>query len=555
VLHPFATVLVNDGSAARRRMEAELGEFHRVFPAALCYSRIVPVDEVVTLTLFHREDEPLRRLMLDERETAELDQFWQELHFVSNDALTLVDAFAQLMEFATQDSNPALFEPFRKPIHARADAFRRELLAAEPRQLDALIAFADRAYRRPLSAAERDELRSLYRQLREQDLPHEEAFRLTLARVFVAPAFLYRPESAGPGAAPRPVSDWELANRLSYFLWSSMPDAQLREVAAAGQLRDPQVLAEQARRMLVDDRVRRLAVEFACQWLHVYDFDALDEKSERHFPNFAALRGDMYEEVIRFFTNLAQQDQSVLDVYNAEYTFVNDRLARHYGIEGVQGDAWRRVDGVSRFGRGGILGFAATLAKQSGASRTSPILRGNWVSEVLLGEKLPRPPKDVPRLPEDEADTAGLSVRQLVEKHTSDQRCAGCHARIDPIGFALEGYDAIGGRREQDLAGRPIDTNSKLQDGAELEGIDGLRNYLLTARRDALLRQFCRKLVGYALGRGVQLSDEPLLDMMRDELARKGYRFSVAINVIVGSRQFREIRGSDAHLAEAVGEH
>jgi hypothetical protein len=172
-------------------------------------------------------------------------------------------------------------------------------------------------------------------------------------------------------------------------------------------------------------------------------------------------------------------------------------------------------------------------------------LRGNWVSEVLLGEKLPRPPKEVPRLPEDEAATDGATVRQLVERHASDPACAKCHVRIDPLGFTLEGFDAIGRRRETDLGGRPIDSRARLQDGTELGGIDGLRAYLLGARRDAFLRQFCRKLLGYALGRGVQLSDRPLLEEIERRLERREYRFSEAVDAIVRSRQFREIRGKD----------
>jgi hypothetical protein len=211
----------------------------------------------------------------------------------------------------------------------------------------------------------------------------------------------------------------------------------------------------------------------------------------------------------------------------------------------VSGQEWRRVDGVKKFGRGGILGLAATLAQQSGASRTSPILRGNWVSEVLLGEKLPRPPKNVPVLPEDEAATKGLTVRQLVEKHTSDARCATCHVRIDPIGYALEAYDAIGRRRQRDLGDRPIDTSSRLRDGTKLDGLDGLRQYLVITRREAVIRQFCRKLLGYALGRGIQLSDTPLLEQIEQALKRKEYRFSAALELIVSSPQFREIRGRD----------
>ncbi len=579
--------LVNEDTLARRRIESAFDDFRKLFPAALCYTKIVPVDEVVTLTLFHREDDSLRRLMLDDAEIARLDRLWDEMHFVSHDALTLVDAFDQLWQYATQDADPKVFEPLRKPINDRATAFRKRLTDTEPMHVDALLAFAELACRRPLHEAEAKELRGLYRKLREQDLPHEEAIQFTLARVFVSPAFLYRLEQSKPpdnpsapraekpsaqkgnrssvtstaasdeltqGASSRashPVSEWELATRLSYFLWSSKPDSELRDVAAAGRLHEPDELAAQARRMLRDGRVRRLATEFACQWLQIYEFDKLDEKSERHFPMFAELRGDMYEESIRFFTDLFQRDVSVLSILDADHTFSNEALAKHYGFPDVTGPDWQRVDGVRKNSRGGILGFATTLAKQSGASRTSPILRGNWVSEVLLGERLPRPPKDVPRLPEDETATDGLTVRQLVERHSSDPLCAKCHTRIDPFGLALEGFDAIGRRRDKDLGDRSIDTRAKIQDGTEFEGLDGLRGYLLTTRRGDFVRQFCRKLLGYALGRGVQLSDGPLIDEMQRQLKQHDYRFSVAVDSIVRSRQFREIRVNRPDLAEA----
>ncbi len=552
-------ILVNDGSAARRHIESSLEKFRSVFPLAVCYTKIVPVDEVVTLTLLHREDDHLQRLMLDDEQVTRLNLLWDELHFVSHDALTLVDAFLQILEYASQDADPKVFEPMRKPINDRAAAFRQALVAAQPKQVEALIEFAARAYRRPLTDTEANELRGLYRKLREQELPHDEAFRFTLARVFIAPAFLYRLEHAPAGTAAAGVSDWELASRLSYFLWSSQPDGELHTAAASGTLHQPEVLTKHARRLLTDARVRRLATEFACQWLHIYDFDSLDEKSEKHFPDFAELRGDMYEESILFFTDLFQRDGSVLSLLDADHTFVSERLAKFYGIPVGQasqpesdGDPsqpgkadlrWRRVDGIQQHGRGGILGLSTTLAKQSGASRTSPILRGNWVSEVLLGEKLPKPPKDVPRLPEDETATESLTVRQLTEKHTSDARCSACHQKIDPFGFALEGFDAIGRRRDKDLAARPIDAHTKLPDGTEINGLPGLRDYLLKNRRDAVLRQFCRKLLGYSLGRGIQLSDEPLLTQMQQQLAKNDYRFSVVVETIIGSRQFREIRG------------
>jgi hypothetical protein len=471
----FATPIVApEGSETRNRIERAFEEFRQLFPAALCYTKIVPVDEVVTLTLFYREDQHLVRLMLNETQKAQLDRLWQELHYISHDALTLVEAYKQLMEYATQDADPKVFEPLRQPIAERAAVFRKQLVASEPKHLDALLEFVARAYRRPLTAQESGELRTLYRRLRDQEIPHDEAFRLTLARVLVAPAFLYRLERPGDTASQQPVSDAELASRLSFFLWSSIPDEKLVEAAGNHRLQHGDELMSQTRRMLKDPRVRRLATEFACQWLHIYDFDRLDEKSERHFPTFKSVRADMYEESIQFFTYIFQNDRSVLEILNSDYMFLNEALARHYGIPGVEGTQWRRVDSAKRLGRGGILAQATTLAKQSGASRTSPILRGNWISEVLLGERLPRPPKDVPRLPEDETATAGLTVRQLVEKHSSDPKCAMCHQRIDAFGFSLEGFDTIGRRRERDLGDRPIDVRVRAPDGTEFAGLDGL---------------------------------------------------------------------------------
>ena len=538
-------IIVSDGSATRKRIEAALEEFRQLFPAALCYTKSVPVDEVVTLTLFYREDNHLRRLMLDDAQAAELDRLWSELHYVSQDPLKLVDAFEQLWQFATQDADPSAFTPMREPIKQRAEAFKQLQLESQPKHVEAVLKFAGGAYRRPLTEAEQEELRALYRKLREQELPHDETIRLMLARVLVAPAFLYRSEKPGPGTQPGPVNDWELASRLSYFLWSSAPDAELRGLAASEKLHDPEVLVAQTRRMLRDPRVQRLATEFGCAWLHIHGFDELNEKSERHFPTFADLRGDMYEESIHFFTDFFQNDRSVLGLLDADYTFLNDRLAKHYGVPGMTGTNWQRVDGMKKFSRGGILGQAAILAKQSGASRTSPILRGNWVAEVLLGEKLPRPPKDVPRLPEDEA-TETLTVRQLTEKHTTDPKCYGCHKRIDAFGYTLESFDAIGRWRERDLGDRQIDTRAKVLDGTELNGSEGLRDYLLTKRRDAFLKQFCRKLLGYSLGRAVQLSDGPLLTEMHTQLKANDYRIGVAVELIVRSRQFREIRGREA---------
>lgn len=548
-LKPGIPVIATGKAAAK--LEAAFSDFRNLFPSALCYTKIVPVDEVVTLTLFYREDEQLCRLMLDDQQKKELDATWEELHFVSNDALTLVDAFLQLLEYASQDADPKVFEPMRKPIYDRAEKFKQQLLAAEPKHLEAVIKLADQAYRRPITSAEKQELLSLYKKLREQELPHEDAIRYLIARVFVSPSFLYRLENSPNSPKAMPVSDWELASRLSYFLWSSMPDAELRAAAANGSLRNPDVLAKQTRRMLQDPKVRRLSTEFACQWLHIYDFDTLDEKSETHFPDFVSLRGDMYEESILFFTDFFQNDGSVLSIFDADHTFVNKRLADFYGIAGVSGDNWQKVTGLRQMGRGGVLGQATTLAKQSGASRTSPILRGNWVSEVLLGEKLPKPPKDVPPLPDEEPSDANLSVRQLVESHSIDPRCSSCHVKIDPFGFALESFDAIGRRRKTDEAKLALDTKSKLPDGTEIAGMAGLRSYLAEKRQEAVVRQFCRKLLGYSLGRATQLSDEPLLTEIQTKLKSNGFHISVALDAIVRSPQFREIRGNNQQVADS----
>lgn len=533
-----APILVNDASVARARFETAFDEFRALFPIALSYSRIVPVDEVVTLTLFHREDDHLHRLMLTEAESRELDHLWDELLFVSEAPLKQVDVFEQLFQFATQDAKPSAFEPMREPILKAAAKFKELQKAAIEPQKAAVLAFAEKAWRRPLT---------------EKEITGLKAFdpRLMLVRVLTSPAFLYRGEKAP--AKTGPVSAQELATRLSYFLWSSAPDQELR----AADLTDLGDLCEQTRRMLKSDKVRRLATEFGSQYLHVRDVATLDEKSERHFPTFLDLRDDMQEEVTRFFIDLIQNNRSIISLLDADHTFVNAELAKHYGIsftdpkteEWGQGNGslqasvpiplssksdglWLRIEGLGSQGRGGILGFAATLSKQAGASRTSAILRGTWLTEVVLGEKLPPPPKGIPILPEEAP--ANLTERQLIERHSSDANCAGCHKRIDPYGFALEGFDAIGRARQ-------ADTQTTLPDGTVVNGLNDLRDYLLTKRRDDFTRQFCRKLLGYALGRSIQLSDKPLIEqMMKTDL-----HFGSLVDLIVRSSQFRELRGRD----------
>jgi hypothetical protein len=545
-LSPGLPFLAREGTDGWRRLERSFDGWRDLLPPVACYGRIVPVDEAGTLNLYYREDDRLKRLMLDDAEAAELDRLWDELLFIADEPPKLVDAYEQLLEYTTQDML-GLYQsllPMRGPLTARAEAFGRRKEDAVPTQLAAAIDFAERAFRRPLTDAESGELKSLHAKLRAEGLPHEEALRLVLARVLVSPQFLYKVETPGPGVEPRPVGDFELASRLSFFLWASQPDAELLREAAAGRLDETDVLLAQTRRMLADPKIRRLAVEFGTYWLHVQGFDAHDEKSPEAFPEFAPLRAAMHEEAVLLLTDLFRRDRPIRSLIDADHTFLDEQLAAFYGIPGVQGPEWRRVDGVRRHGRGGVLGLAATLAKQSGASRTSPILRGTWFSEALLGQRVPKPPKNVPPLAE--APPAGLSERELTALHSKDAACAGCHARFDPFGFALEEYDAIGRRRTRDVADRPIDATATLPDGTKVDGHADLCDYLATVRGDEFVRQFCRKLLGYAVGRQTLLSDGPLLDAIDAKLKSADGRVAVAVEAIVTSPQFREIRGADA---------
>ena len=538
VLSPNHPIITVTGGDTDKRISAGLDDFRDLFPASICYPQIVPVDEVVTLALYFREDAAMQRLMLNEKEKAELNRHWDELLYITKEPFKKEVAYEQIVEFSTQDRPDLViaWKPYKPILLDEVAAFRSRLLEDEPKQLEAVIDWAKRAWRRALTEEEKEGLRELYKLLREREIDHVKAIQLTLTRVLTSPAFLYRREQSGDGAKPVAVSATELATRLSYFLWASVPDDALSQAASRGELANDEALLDQAHRMLRDPRILRLAEQFACQWLHIRGFDQNDDKNEKRFPEFVTLRGDMYEESIRFFGDLFRNDGSVLDLLTADHTFLNERLAKHYGIDGITGENWQRVDGMQAMGRGGVLGLSTVLAVNSGASRTSPILRGNWVYETLLGEKLPRPPADVPQLPE--SVPSGLSARQLIEKHSSVPECAKCHERIDPYGFALEQFDPIGRQRRA-----VVDTRTQLADGTPIEGLIGLREYLATDRMDDVLEQFCRKLLGYALGRKVTLSDLLLIEEMQQQLKANDYRFSTAVETIVLSPQFRKIRG------------
>ena len=359
---------------------------------------------------------------------------------------------------------------------------RAALRDAEPGHVEDALRFAERAWRRPLTADEAARLRDFYARLRRGGgLDHEHAIRALLARILVAPAFLYRaePPEAGRGGIV-PLTDWQLASRLSYFLWSSMPDEPLREAAAAGRLRDPAELERQARRMLRDPKARRLATEFFGQWLGFYRFDQFQGIDAGRFPEFTdRLRAAMYEEAVSFFEHLVREDRPVDEILFADYTFLNRPLAEHYGVAAVaaKGDDFVKVDGLAEQHRGGLLGMGAVLAATSAPLRTSAVKRGDWVLRRIVGTPVPPPPADVGSIPADDVLADGLTVRQRLEAHRKNASCANCHARIDPLGFALEPFDPLGRWRDaygDGQADRPLGHAPRRHDRVRPGGVAGL---------------------------------------------------------------------------------
>jgi hypothetical protein len=364
----------------------------------------------------------------------------------------------------------------------------------------------------------------------------------------MSPSFCYRMDLAAADDGKRPLTDYELASRLSYFLWSSMPDRELLDRAAAGDLHQPQVLLEQTRRMLRDERVRGLATEFAGNWLDFRRFEGHNSVDRQRFPSFTNdLRQAMFEEPVRFFMDVAQHDRPVRELLYGRHTLVNSVLAEHYGIaaDGAGPDHWVRVDDATSQGRGGLLAMSVFLTQNSPGLRTSPVKRGYWVARRLLGERIPPPPPDVPELPADEAQLGELTLRETLARHRDHKSCAGCHERFDSLGLVFEGYGPIGERREKDLGGRPVDTGATFPGGSEGAGLAGLRTYLAEHRQEEFLDNLCRKLLSYALGRSLLPSDDKTTRQMRSELAENDHRFAGLVETIVASPQFLQKRGRD----------
>jgi hypothetical protein len=319
-----------------------------------------------------------------------------------------------------------------------------------------------------------------------------------------------------------------------------MPDDELMAQAAAGHLHKPEVLLAQTRRMLKDERVRGLATEFGGNWLDFRRFEDHNAVDRERFPAFDnELRKAMFEEPVRFLGDVIRRDRSALDLLYASHTFVNPALARHYGMAAVKAkpDEWVRVDNAREFGRGGVLPMAVFLTQNAPGLRTSPVKRGYWVARRVLGEAIPPPPAAVPELPEDEAKL-DLPLPAMLAKHRENAACASCHARFDSFGLAFEAYGPVGERRANDLAGRPVNTRAAFPGGSEGDGLDGLQAYLRAHREDDFLDNLSRKLLVYALGRSLMLSDELLIDRMRARLAKQDFRISALVETIVTSPQF-----------------
>jgi cytochrome c553 len=403
---------------------------------------------------------------------------------------------------------------------------------------------ARRAYRRPVTDADLKPLLSFFETGRHSGT-FESGIESGLRRMLVAPDFLFRverdPPASGPGSNYR-LNDFELASRLSFFLWSSIPDDQLLDLADRGKLQDTAVFEQQVRRMLADHRSRTLVSNFAGQWLYLRNLSRVQPDPDV-FPEFDEnLREAFQRETELLLEDIVREDRSVVDLLDANFTYLNERLARHYQIADVHGSNFRRVN-LADSDRFGLLGQGSILTVTSYPTRTSPVLRGKWILENLLGTPPPPPPANVPDLKDHAEDGRALSLREQMEKHRADSTCASCHARMDPLGFALENYDGVGKRRTKDADG-DIDTSGSLPDGTKFQGPGGLRDLLLS-RRDQFVETFAEKLLTYALGRGLEYYDQPAVRAITRTAAKDDYRVSSVIVAITKSTPFQMRRAQN----------
>ncbi len=426
-------------------------------------------------------------------------------------------------------------------------ASRKKILICDPQSGPACVGrilstVARRAYRRPVTRAEVASLAKFVELAKSNGENTEQGIQLAIEAMLVSPNFLFRIEHdafpTDPGKIHR-ISDLELASRLSYFLWSSMPDDQLLTVGEAGKLHEPEVLNAQVKRMLADDRSAAIADNFAGQWLELRNLNVVKPDPQK-FPEWnPELRDDMYSETRLFFDYVLRQNRPLADFLDARYTFLNERLAKFYGISGVTGPEFRKVD-LATDQRGGILGQASVLTVSSYPTRTSVVLRGKYILQNILGSPPPPPPPDVPPLDESAVGTS-MSLRQQMEKHRADPACAVCHNKMDPLGFGLENYDGIGKWRAMD--GKfPVDASGTLPNGKTF-ATPGEMRALLTSQLPEFARTMAEKMLIYSLGRGLGSYDRATVNAITNDWAREGYPFQSLIYDVVGSLPFQSRRG------------
>ena len=514
-------------------------------------------DDFDTRVKYIRDDRFIYEHILDDEARARVDAAWADVYTSFAYHENYLDILAKHYKHdlkgkhigeltkADFDAMPADMRGYALPLRTEFDKANAAEAAARPRHMNDCLAFAARAWRRPLSEREKQSLRSFYDQTVTAEKDHFKAIEAVLARILVSPAFLYRVEQPAEAVAARALSSTEMASRLSFFLWSSIPDAELSRAASAGELATPAQLEHQVRRMLADPKARRLSTEFFGQWLGFYHFDQHKGVDTSRFPEFTdAVRSAMYDEAVSFFEHIIRKDRPVREILYADYDFLNQPLAKFYGVPREirsNGDL-ELVEGANVFHRGGLLRLGAVLTTTSAPLRTSPVKRGDWVLRRVLGIAVPPPPADAGSIPADDKLFGGLSLREKLEQHKRNATCANCHLRIDPLGFPLEHYDSTGRWREKYADGKDIWDSGTFADKTEIAGIDGLLKYL-AGKDEQVRRTLSYKLLGYALGRTVQASDQPLIDRMA--AAGPDATFSRIAIEIVTSRQFRNRLGRE----------
>ena len=433
-------------------------------------------------------------------------------------------------------------------------ASHRKLIVRQPKKDDdwraaareTLHPFLQRAYRRAVRDGEVERLVNLVELVHADGEPFERGIQVAVEAVLVNPQFLYRVEldqrkkgEELERAPTRPLTDWELASRLSYFLWSTMPDEHLMRLAKEKRLQDDATLEAEVRRMLADARSHALVENFGGQWLQLRQLKNTSPDKGR-FPSFSdQLRSDMRMETELFLDSVVREDRSVLDLIDSPDVYVNERLARHYGIEGVQGDQFRQVMLPASSPRGGLLTHGSILTLTSNPTRTSPVKRGRYVLEQILGTPPPPPPPNVPELDGDKKGPLQGTLRQRMEQHRVNPSCASCHARLDPLGFGLENFDAVGGWRTQD-GDAAVDASGVLPGGVQFDGVQGLKAYLRKERAEQFTRTLAEKLMIYGLGRGLEPTDRCAVDAIVQSTASDSHKLSRLIIEIVKSDPFRK---------------